>query len=342
MTTYTPNLDAPTQLGGVLHKGRLLRGIAGGSPERAAHWGELLTPQLTEAFFIGFSDEGRRASLIERIYGTRDSQQKFEEHLGMGVLPDHWDEFAKTGRVPYVDRKKGFLKRFTHVKFAQGFAVEREVIDDDLTGMIEDDARALGDSAFRRREIGAASVFNNAFLDTGENRDGLSIAGPDGVGLCSTAHPLSSDNPGDTQGNEGTLALTAENIGTTRVQHSKFTDETGGLMNVMPDELLIPPELEDKATKAGVSNLEPDSANNAVNPQSGRFKRVVWHYLTDPTAWFLMDSARRSRSLLWYDRIPLEFAREEDFDTLHAKFRGYGRWSYGWRDYAWVFGNKPA
>jgi hypothetical protein len=29
-----------------------------------------------------------------------------------------------------------------------------------------------------------------------------------------------------------------------------------------------------------------------------------------------MDSGRRRRSLLWYDRIPLEFAREEDFDTL--------------------------
>ncbi|HYI80012.1 MAG TPA: hypothetical protein VEW67_04055 [Thermoleophilaceae bacterium] len=342
MNTYTPKADAPTQLGGVVHHGRLLRAIAGGSPERAAHWSELLTPQLTEAFYIGFSDEGRRASMIERIYGTRDSERAFEEHLGVGTLPNQWNEFAKTGRVPYVERKKGFLKRYTHVEFAQGFVVERKLIDDDLTETVDDDARSLGDSAFRAREIGAASVFNNAFLDTGINSDGLEIAGPDGVGLCSAVHPLSQDNPGDTQSNEGTLALTADNLGTTRVAHSKLTDETGGLMNVMSNELLIPPELEDAATQAGVSALEPDTANNAVNPQQGRYTRAVWHYLTNPTAWFLMDSARRSRSLLWYDRIPLEFAREEDFDTLQAKFRGYGRWSYGWRDYAWVYGQKPA
>jgi Mu-like prophage major head subunit gpT len=342
MQSYIPNLDAPRVGGGVLYRGRWLPALGGGSPERAAHWSELLTPQLSEAFFIGFSDEGRRASLIETVYNARPSQRAFEEHLGVGVFgSDGWN-FEDTGRVQYDARQKGFLKRFTHVEFAKGFVAQRKLIDDNLTDELVDDARELGDSAFRKREKGAASVFNNSFTDSGVNDDGMPIAGPDNVGLCSTAHPLSQDNPGETQANEGVLALSADNLGTTRQLHMALTDDRGDIMNVMPNQVLIPPELEDAAIAAGMSALEPDSANNAVNPQQGRFSYVVWHYLTDANAWWMIDSARRNRSLLWYDRIELEFGREEDFDTLQAKFRAYGRWSYGWRDYAWVFGQNPA
>lgn len=315
--------------------------VEGGMADRAAHWSDLLTPELTDAFFIGFSNDGRRASQIERLYGVRSSERSFEEFLGIGQFgSDGWN-FEDSGRVQYDERRKGFKKRYTHVEFAKGFGVERKLIDDNLTDQSLDDARELGDSAFRKREKGAASVFNNAFTDTGTNDDGLPIGGPDGVGLCSTAHKLSDEDSG-TQSNEGTLALTRDNLGTTRESHMAFTDDRKDLMNVMPDELIVPPELEDDALTITKSVLDPSSANNAINPQNGRFQPIVWHYLTDANAWFLADSSRRSRSLLWYDRIELEFGRESDFDTFQAKFRAYGRWSYGWRDYAWIFGQNPA
>lgn len=311
-------------------------------PDRHAHWSELLTPQLTEAFFIGFSDEGRRQSMVQSVYGVRTSQRAFEEHLGVGQFSSEGWNFDDTGRVQYDARRKGHLARFTHVEFAKGFLVERKLIDDNLTDIPLDDARALGDSAFRKREKGAASVFTNAFTDSGTNDDGLAIAGPDGVGLCSTAHPLSADEPGTTQSNEGTLALSAANLSTTRQLHMALTDDRGDLMNVMPTDLLVPPELEDSAAIAVSSSLDPASANNAINPQAGRWTPMVWHYLTDANAWFTMDAARRRRSLLWYDRVSLEFDRESDFDTLQAKYRAYMRYSYGWRDWAWLYGQNPS
>lgn len=310
-------------------------------PARSSHWSELLTPELTEAFYIGFSNNARRTSLIPSIYGTRTSQRAFEEHLGVGQFGSQGWNFEDSGRVQYDARNKGYEKRFTHVEYAKGFMVERALIDDNLTDVVTDDANALGDSAFRKREKGAASVFTNAFTDSGTNDDGMSIAGPDAVGLCSTAHPYSSEDS-TTQSNEGTLSLTADNLGTTRMAHAALTDDRGDLMDVMPDELLVPPELEDTAIKIVRSTLEPNSGNNAVNPQNGRFRLLTWHYLTDSNAWFTMDSARRSRSLLWYDRIPLEFGREEDFDTFHAKYRAYMRYSYGWRDWAWIYGQNPS
>lgn len=120
----------------------------------------------------------------------------------------------------------------------------------------------------------------------------------------------------------------------------KFTDDRGDITDCMPDTILIPPDLEDTAIEIGQSPLDPVSANNAVNPQAGRFRTIVWHYLTDTNNWFMIDSGRMRESLIWYNRIPLEYGAEEDFDTLQAKFRGYARYSYGWTDPLFIYGHN--
>lgn len=308
----------------------------------AANWAELLTPQTTEAFYAGFTNDGRRASLIDRLYRMESSQRAFEEHLGIGQFSSEGWNFESSGRVQYDDRNKGYAKRFTHVEFAKGMIVQRKLIDDNLFGVVFDDARELGDAAFRKREKDAAMVFNNAFTDSGTDAAGFPIAGPDGVGLVSAAHPNSPTAASDTQSNEGTLALTKDNVRATREASMALADDRGDVLNIMPDMLLVPPELEDDALTLMRSTLDPTSANNAINPQAGRFTVVVWHYLTDANAWFMIDSGRMKRDLIWYERIPVEFAREADFDTLQTKFRAYMRYSRGFRDWRWIYGQNPS
>lgn len=305
-------------------------------PDISSHFGSLLTPALSEAFYIGFSDNGRRASLIPELYGKRTSNRKDEQHFGVGVLGSEGWGFQ--GRVHYDDSNAGFLSTFTHAEFARGFTVERKLVDDNLTDIAFDRAERLGDSAFRKREKSASSVFANAFTST-TNLDGFATLGPDAVVLCSASHPRSADDA-TTQSNAGTAALTKDNVSTTRILMQRFTDDRGDLTSCMPDALLVPPELEDKALEITGSVLDPTSANNAVNPQNGRFRSIIWHYLTDANNWFMIDSGRMRQALLWYERIPLEFKQEEDFDTLQARFRAYMRYSYGWRDWAWIFGQN--
>jgi phage major head subunit gpT-like protein len=309
-------------------------------PMIAANWAELLTPQTTDAFYAGFTDEGRRTSMIPAIYRVENSERAFEEHIGVGQFSAEGWNFEQTGRVPYDDRNKGYKKTFTHVEFAKGFMVQRKLIDDNLTNIVFDDARELGDSAFRKREKSAAALFNNAFTDSGTDSEGFAIAGPDGVGLLSAAHPYGPMNTGSTQANEGVLPLTAANVSTTRQLHMALADDQGDILNIMPDTLLVPPELEDAALIYTKSTLDPASANNAINPQTGRFNVLTWHYLTDATAWFMIDSARMKRDLIWYERIPVEFDREVDFDTFIAKFRAYMRYSRGFRDWRWIYGQN--
>jgi hypothetical protein len=66
----------------------------------------------------------------------------------------------------------------------------------------------------------------------------------------------------------------------------------------------------------------------------------VWHYLTDTNNWFMVDTVRKNQMLLWYERVALEFGREPDFDTFQTKFRAYNRFSYGWKDWSFIYGHN--
>lgn len=308
------------------------------------HWSQLVDPRIREAFFLGFSGDDRRQSMLPQLFDIRGSQFADEKILGIGGIPSSGWNFEDSGRVQYTEAVKGFEETITHHEFARGMMVERKLIDDNRIPQALAAARNLGDSAFRVREKAGANVFTNAFsAATSETLDdfGTDATGPDSVALCSDAHDTS---PQDTTNltNEGTLALTKANLSTTRQLHMALTDMNGDILNIMPDELLVPPELEDTALEIVRSALDPTSANNAINPQAGRFTVKVWHYLTDANAWFTIDSGMRQQHLVWFDRIPLEFGREEDFDTLVGKWRAYMRWSLGWSDWRFVYGNNPS
>lgn len=309
------------------------------------HWSNLLDPRIKQAFFIGFSGDDRRASMIDRIFNRQSSSTVDERAFAIGGIPSTGWNFEDSGRTQYTEPMQGYLKTFAHHEFARGVMVKRDLIDDNLVPQALNAAGNLGDSAFRVREKAAANVFINAFsAATSETLDdyGTDAVGSDSVALCSTAHNTSASDTTDLT-NEGTLALSAANLSTTRQLHMALTDMNGDLLSVMPDELLVPPELEDTALIAVRSTQDPNSANNAINPQAGRFQVVTWHYLTDANSWFLLDSGLRRRSLLWFDRIPLEVQGPDwDRDTQTAKWLAYMRFSLGWTDWRFVYGQNPS
>lgn len=310
----------------------------------SGHWSELVEPRLRRAFWVGFGQEDRRQSMLPLLFNMESSATADEKLFPIGGLSSRGWNFEDSGRVLYDEIVKGYEETVTHHEFAKGVTIERKLIDDNRISRAVNAVEALGDSAFRMREKAGANVFINAFsAATSETLDdyGTDATGADLVALCSTAHPR---HPGDstTDSNEGTSALSAANVSTIRRTMVEFVDMNGDLINVMPDELLVPPELEDTALEIVRSAQDPASANNAINPQAGRFTVKVWNYLTDANAWFMIDSGRRRQSLHWFDRIPLEFNNESDFETYIAKFSAYMRFSLAWSDWRWIYGNNPS
>jgi len=299
-------------------------------------WANLLEPGLRATFELQREALASK-SLIPVLFGVTTSNKAKEEDLGIGGFGD-WEEYEDA--IQYDDNAEGYKTTFTHKEYAKGFVVERKLVDDDQYNIINKRPRGLALSAMRTREKHAASVFNNAFSD--------SYAGGDSVGLCSLLHPHSPSNA-STQANEGTLSLTYANAVTVRQAMRAYTDDRGELIPINPRLILVPPELEETAvqickTMRGPDSQVPGTADYKANliAEHG-IDYLVWDYLTDANAWFMIDPELAKLSLLWLDRKPLEFAMDPTSDfTLKARFRGYMRYSYGWNDWRWVYGNNPS
>ena len=307
-------------------------------PLTSGNFADLLKPGLKRIFDIGMA---RPRPIMEMLFGVESSTRFEEQYQGMGAqgLVPPFD-----GTVPYADYDAGYRVDIRNYEFALGTQIERRLVDDDQYGQIKRRAQNMSDSFNITIEQDAVNVFVNGFTDSGTNRMGASTNGADGVGLLSAAHPYSPANTGTTQANEGTLALTIDNLDTTRQAMRNFTDDQGQLLGINPDMLLVPPELERTATQLVSERAiyEPGSAQYDINMFSGRFRPVVWDRLTDANAWFLIDSTKMKQHLIWQWRIKPEFAQSEDFDGLTAKFRGYMRYGIGWTDWKWIYGQNPS
>lgn len=295
-------------------------------------WADALDPGIREWFWLGANRRAQmRTQFFNVISGTMASE-KFE-NFG-AIAPDAWKNYAKSGRVASVGFDRGYKTTITPGEYVVEMPIKASFLEDNLYSQILQPAQQLGDSAALLMETTAASVLNNGFSD--------SYAGGDAVGLLSLVHPNGPDVSG-TQANEGTLALTKANVDTTRQNMQAFKDDKGNLLGIYPDLLLVPPALEGDAKVIVQSVMDPTSANNAINPLATYgLRAVVWPYLTDSNAWFLIDSVRMKMNLIWIDRIPLNIKLKNEDTTVQATWIARTRFGYGWTDWRWIYGQNPS
>lgn len=294
-------------------------------PLISENWSRLLDPGLRKIFVDAYQEQ---PSNLPILFDIQSSNKAVEYDLEDGPIQD----FAPmNGTIPYDDAVQGYRTAYTHASYARGFKVQRELVDDDLYNVINKKPSKLAMGARRRREADGASVFNNAFNS--------SVTGGDTLSLCSSAH--TSAQGAANQSNTGTTAMSPTAVEATRRLMVAFTDSVGGIIHVLPDLLVVPTQLAEIAWEIISSKGKVDTAQNNANFHFGKYKLLVWdNYLTDANNWFLVDSQLMKQFLLWFDRIPTEFFRDKDFDTLQAKFAGYMRYSFGWSDWRFVFGQN--
>jgi len=297
------------------------------APMTSSQWDNLLLPAIYRFFDIG---RNMREGLRSQLFNVQSSTRSKEESVGHGgVSADAWDAYKNSGRVGTVDFNQGYKATYQHETYPVRMEIERTLLEDDQYGVISDYARKLGISAETKMERDAASVFNNAFS--------TSYAGPDGKALCATTHPRNPNKTGNLV-NSGTSALTKATVSETRQALMALEDDAGNILGMTPDVILVPPELEDAALEIANSVNDPSSANNAINPQAGRFQVVPWHYLTDSNNWFMIDSVWMRENLRWYNRVELEFMLVHE-DSVSIVYEARMRYSFGWDDWRWVYGH---
>ncbi|MEQ9027561.1 MAG: Mu-like prophage major head subunit gpT family protein [Aggregatilineales bacterium] len=299
---------------------------------RQSQFDQLLKPMIVHTFDLGMN---RVPSMRAELFSIMNSNRAYEEGTGIGgISPDVWDSYNQSGQKGVVDFNQLYTQTYTHVEYPVRIPVQIKLIQNDQYGVIQEKIRRVGMSAEQKMELDAASLLNKAFTGA---------LWSDGVALCSDSHPLSPKSASGTQDNLGTEVLSKQALSDTRVEMMHFTDDAGNEIGLMPNELWVPPELEDTAIEITKSLNDPSSANNAVNPQNGRWIVKPWLRLTDTNAWFVVDGMWRQEVVKWYVREQiadnLMLVHEDTTDLVYEAKLHY---SFGVDDWRWIYGHNPS
>lgn len=265
------------------------------------------------------------------IFDVEKSSKNYEEDVlgtGFGLAPIK----TEGGSVSYDSENQGYTKRYTHTAFGLGYIVTREEMDDNLYEIVSKRrSKRLAFSMRQTKEIVHALV-----LDRAANS---SYTGGDAKELLATDHPTMSGN----QSNE--LATAADfseaALEDIIIQIGQAKNERGMRISLRPRKLIHPVNIQFDVSRVLKSELTPDSANNAVNAvRLVGLKPVLNHYVTDTDQWFVQTDC--PNGLQTFERVGVEFTKDNDFDTDNAKAKAYMRFSQGWTDWRCVYGSPGA
>ena len=271
------------------------------------------------------------------LFDTHTSRKQFEEDVGVSGFSLAAVK-SEGGPVTYDTMTQGFVTRYTHVTYALGFMVSKEMIEDDLYDVVaQKRAKALALSMRQTKETVAANVYNRAF--------NTSYKGGDNYQMIGTAHPLVA---GGTASNKLAVDATLSEAALEQacIDIARFTNDRGLKMSFMPEAIIIPPELMFEAERIVKSQYRVGTANNDVSAliSMGKFPKGVKvnHYLsnTSPYAWFIRTNC--PDGMKYFERSADSFQEDNDFDTMNAKYLAYSRYSFGWTDWRGIYGTSGA
>ena len=273
--------------------------------------------------------------MVEKFYNmglVSTPGRQSEQYSTVGTLPE-LSQF--TGTVDYADVYQGYDMTVTPLEFTKGIQIQRRLFDDDQHEIIDAKPKALAGSIYRTRQVHAAGPFNDAF-----SINSLFYSHTEGVAMCSNSHTTTSGASVATGfDNLDTTSLSAVAVSAARIKMVNFRGDQAERIAVMPNALLVPPDLYETAYEIVASQGKVDQGNNNANVHYGQYEVIEWNYLTDTNNWFMMDLAMcKDQGLIWVDRVKGEFAFVEDFDTLIAKWRAYCRWAAAHMEWRWVNG----
>ena len=243
--------------------------------------------------------------------------------------------------VAFDAEQQGFVTRYSHVEYALGFIITRNMVDDDQYDVVAPrKASGLAFSMRQTKEVVAANVYNRAFNTNYVGGDGSTlIASTNGGG--SATHPNIAGGTW-TNGPSANADISEAALEQAIIDIAKFTNDRGLKIAVKPKALIVPVDLDFDANKIMKTEYQVDTANNTVNLVRARFPMgvTVNHYLTDTDAWFIRTDVQNG--LKYFERRADEFKSDNDWDTENAKFKATARYSFGWSDPRAIYGSPGA
>jgi hypothetical protein len=278
-----------------------------------------------------YKDQPEEHTMVFDV-GTSDKAYEEDQELtGFGLAPVK----SEGGSISYDTTVNGYVTRYTNVTYGLGFIVTEEAVEDNqYKTQAERRVKALRRSMRHTKETVGANVLNRAFNS--------GFTGGDGKELIATDHPTANG----TQSNELAVAadLSEASLEDMFIQIMNATDSRGLRIALKPRKLIVAPGNAFEATRIVKSELQNDTANNAINAMRSMGLLpdgvMVWSFLTDADAWFIKTDASDGLKLL--NRRPLALEKDSDFETGNFKHKATERYAFGWSDWRAVYGTPGA
>lgn len=201
--------------------------------------------------------------------------------------------------------------------FELTIGVKRKDVEDENLGIYAPMAADMGAAARRWRD--------ELMLETLQGGKVGSLF--DSKPFFSATHDLSGANQSNLF---TTTALSAANYAATRQSMMSYQNAQGRSLGIMPNLLLVPPQLEDEARTILNAEMVASSSGNAgvtnVYRNSAQLK-VVPQLSGEPTVWYLADMSRPIKPLVFQNRKAPKFVARtrEDSENVFS----LGEYQYG-------------
>lgn len=287
------------------------------------NFAEELWPGIAKHWGTSYKDY---PTIYSQVFDMMTSDKAFEKVQQITGFPKAAIK-GEGNEAYFTQMYQGYQKEYRHYTYSIGAVVTQELMEDEQYGQIKKIPELLARSMRETEEVVAHNIFNNAFT-TGYN-------GPDGVVLCSTAHPLIG---GGTFANRPTNAadLTQTSLESALVAIMDFQDDQGFQILTKAQKLFVPSELYFLAHKLLETQMVVGSADNDKNIVANMsIKPIVSPYLTDADSWFILTD---QPGLTWFTRREAKLDRDNDFGTDNLKMKTTKRFSVGFDDWRGVYG----
>jgi len=250
-----------------------------------------------------------------RTLPMKKATHKFQAYYGLGTVSQNRDSEV----LPYDEMGLGFDWTLSVNTFRGAIKIEKELIEDELYGVISDRQSELVESEALSRELVLADVWNRCL-----GTSGAPFVCEDGMYLIDADRPNAFKRAGTWSNVEATGAISATSLFNTQLNFAANTDERGQKAPQKMTGMIIRPNEEKTVWEIVQSDKRPNDAQNARNFQYGRFQYQVYNMLTSAVAiYYAGDLKSEKNELRFGDRVApsLETWQSDGNDVTHQRIR---------------------
>jgi phage major head subunit gpT-like protein len=234
----------------------------------------------------------------KQIAMTIDSKTLTETYEWFGTVPVMKDV---THDELTLSDLGNFNFSITNAIYKAGIEVRRDAIEDDRLGSIMPRLRQLGGEAARH----PGELLFNLIEDNNNAYDGTAFfADTRVIGKSANIDNLLAGAYGD-----GTVAEFQAGLKAARAAMRAFQDDQGRPMNLIPNVIVVPPDLEETAwqsiatDRAGRQDRATMPANISGTFQAGGYTVITNPFLTQVDDWFVFHVAGAVKPFVYQTRI---------------------------------------